>query len=304
MPQTATLPEIQRHAPIPTYFNVGGSADRLAHPASIDELRACLQADPDLRILGDGANLLVDDKGVSELVIRLDHSAFRQVEINESTGIVTAGGGSDLAKLIHATVRAGLTGLEGLIGVPASIGGAAFMNAGGSFGQMADVVRSVTALNKEGELVHIPRESIAYAYRTSGLFDLVITEVELQLTPGDPESARNRLKDIMDQKARTQPLAAKTCGCVFRNPVLRHDIEGLGAAHERVSAGKLIDLAGGKGVAIGNCSVSERHANFFETAPSASASDILRLMDKVRDLVYDRFDLVLETEVVIWRRSK
>lgn len=298
-----TLPEIERDAPIPTYFNVGGRADRLTRPASIDELRACLQAEPDLRILGDGANLLVEDSGVSELIVRLDQPAFRQVQMNEASGIVTAGSGADLAKLIHATVRAGLTGLEGLIGVPASLGGAAFMNAGGSFGQMADVVRSVTALNAEGEIVQIPRENIAYAYRTSGLFDLIITEVELQLTPGDPEAARSRLKDIMDQKARTQPLAAKTCGCVFRNPVLRHDLEGIGAAHHRVSAGLLIDRAGGKGLASGPCAVSERHANFIETASGASASDILRLIDKVTDLVYDRFDVMLETEVVIWRRS-
>ncbi|MFI4892197.1 MAG: UDP-N-acetylmuramate dehydrogenase [Phycisphaerales bacterium JB058] len=303
MARTATLPEIERDAPIPTYFKVGGRADRMAHPTSIEELQACLNAEPDLRVLGDGANLLVDDAGVSELVVKLDHPAFRKVEINESTGIVTAGGGADLAKLIHACVRTGLTGIEGLIGVPASLGGAAFMNAGGAYGQMADVVKSVTALNKQGEIVHIPRENIAYAYRTSGLFDLIITEVELQLTPGDPEAARNRLKEIMDQKARTQPLAAKTCGCVFRNPVLRHDLEGIGQAHQRVGAGMLIDRAGGKGVSCGPCVVSARHANFIETSPGASASDILCLIEKVQKLVQDRFDVQLETEVVVWRRS-
>lgn len=303
MARAATLPGIQRDAPIPTSFNVGGRADRMARPASIDELVACIQAEPDLRILGDGANLLVDDAGVSELVVRLDHPAFRRVEIDEATGVVTAGGGADLAKLIHASIRAGLTGLEGLIGVPASLGGAAFMNAGGSFGQIADVIRAVTAIDKAGGIVRIPRESIAYAYRSSGLFDLVITEVELQLSPGDPEACRNRLKDIMDQKAGSQPLAAKTCGCVFRNPVLRADIEGIGAAHQRVSAGLLIDRAGGKGTAAGACAVSQRHANFIETAPNATASDILRLIDKVRDLVLDRFGVAIETEVVIWRRS-
>lgn len=303
MTRAATLPEIVRDAPIPTYFNVGGRADRMARPASIEELRACVQAEPELRILGDGANLLVADEGVPELVVRLDHPAFRAVEINERTGIVTAGGGADLAKLIHASVRAGLTGLEGLIGVPASLGGAAFMNAGGSFGQIAEVVRSVTAMTKDGEVVRIPRERIAYAYRTSGLFDLIITQVELQLTPGDPEAARARLKDIMEQKARTQPLAARTCGCVFRNPILRHDLDGIGAAHQRIGAGLLIDRAGGKGLSSGPCAVSERHANFIETAGGATASDILRLIDKVRDLVQRRFDVALETEVVVWRRS-
>lgn len=301
--RAATLPAIEQNAPIPTWFNVGGRSDRLARPASVDELRACVLAEPDLRILGDGANLLVADEGVSELVVKLDHPSFRTVEINEATGIVTAAGGADLSKLIHATVRAGLAGLEGLIGVPATVGGAAFMNAGGSFGQIADTVKSVTAMTKDGEITRIPREAIAYAYRTSGLFDLVITEVELQLTPGDPEAARNRLKSVMDQKSRTQPLAAKTCGCVFRNPVLRHDLEGIGQAHQRVSAGLLIDRAGGKGLTTGPCAVSQRHANFIETAPGATASDILRLIERVQQLVQSHYDIHLEPEVVIWRRT-
>ncbi len=303
MSQPATLPVIEENAPIPTWFNVGGGADRLARPASVEELCACVAAEPDLRVLGEGANLLVDDDGVGELVVRLDHPAFRTVDINESTGIVRAGGGADLSKLIHACVRAGLAGVEGLIGVPATLGGAAFMNAGGAYGQIADVVHEVHAVNTAGERVVIPRESIGYAYRTSGLFDLVITEVQLQLEPGDPEAARSRLKEVMAKKKLTQPLAAKTCGCVFRNPVLRADIEGVGAAHERVSAGKLIDLAGGKGMTAGPCAVSTTHANFIETADTAKASDILRLIEQVQKLVHDRYDVELETEVVVWRRS-
>lgn len=303
MSKTQTLPEIERNAPIPTWFNVGGQADRLAHPTSIDELRACRATDPDMRILGEGANLLVCDEGVGELVVKLDHPSFRSVDINESTGVVRAGGGADLSKLIHASIRAGLTGIEGLIGVPATLGGAAFMNAGGAHGQIADVVSAVQGVDAKGELCQLTRDQISYAYRTSGLFDLIITEVELQLTPGDPEVARQRLKEIMAQKKLSQPLAAKTCGCVFRNPVLRHAIDEVGAAHDRVSAGKLIDLAGGKGLTTGPCAVSTTHANFIETDDSCSASDILKLIDLVQDLVYDRFDILLETEVVVWGRS-
>ena len=303
MTQQVVLPKIERNAPIPTWFNVGGSADRFARPASIEELCACVAAEPGLRILGDGANLLVEDEGISELVVKLDHPSFRSVEINESTGLVRAGGGADLSKLIHACVRAGLTGVEGLVGVPATLGGAAFMNAGGAFGQMADVVHAVHAINTSGEPVLIPRENIGYAYRTSGLFDLVITQVQLQLMPCDPEAARNRLKEVMTKKKETQPLAAKTCGCVFRNPILRTDIEGVGKTHERVSAGMLIDLAGGKGLASGPCAVSTTHANFIETTETAKASDILRLIENIQKLVHDRFGVELETEVVVWRRS-
>lgn len=299
-----TIPGVERDAPIPTWFRVGGRADRLTRPNSIDALRACVREEPELRVLGDGANLLVADEGVRELVVKLDQLVFKEVLINESTGEVRAGAGADLSKLIHACVRTGLVGIEGLIGVPATLGGAALMNAGGAHGEMASVVKAVTGIDrKTAELVSIPRDEISYAYRSSGLFDLIITEVELQLTPGDPSLARDRLKEVMAQKKKTQPLAAKTCGCVFRNPVLRHDIEGLGQAHDRVSAGMLIDQAGGKGLDVGSCAVSRTHANFIETGSDASASDILRLIERVQQLVRQRFEVELETEVVIWGRS-
>ena len=294
---------IETDAAIPTSFGVGGLADRLAHPTTAEDLRACFAAEPNLRVLGQGANLLVDDAGVAELVVALDDDVWKQVSIDAKTGQVRAGAGADLPKLIHATIRAGLTGLEGLIGIPATVGGAVVMNAGGSFGQIADAVSRVVAVNRDGDIIDTPRSQIGYAYRRSGLFDRIVTEVGFTLEPGDPELARQRLKQAMAIKAQTQPLTAKTCGCVFRNPVLKEPIEGVGQANQRVSAGKLIDLADGKQLAIGQCHVSDRHANFIETAPGASASDILRLIDAIKSRVLDRFGVALETEVVIWRRT-
>ena len=294
--------EIETNAPIRTSFAVGGRADKLARPRTTEQLQACCAAESELRVLGQGANLLVDDAGVAELVVSLDNKAWREVVIDESTGRVRAGAGADLPKLIHATVRAGLTGLEGLIGIPATVGGAVVMNAGGSFGQIADSVARVKAVTRSGDITDTPRSQIGYTYRRSGLFDRIVTEVEFALVPGDPEIARERLKEAMAIKAKTQPLTAKTCGCVFRNPVLKSSIEGVGEANERVSAGKLIDMADGKQLAHGACRVSERHANFIETAPGATASDILHLVDAIKARVHDRFDVTLETEVVIWRR--
>lgn len=294
---------IERDAPIPTWFKVGGRADRFATPNTDPELAACLELDPELVVLGDGANLLVADEGVGRLVVRLGEG-FRETDINDHTGVVTAGAGADLSKLIHATVRAGLTGLETIIGVPATVGGAAIMNAGGAHGQIADAVARVHAIDRAGNAVTLKRSEIEFGYRRSGLNDFVITSVEFQLTPGDSDAARAKLLDIMQQKKRSQPLRSSTCGCAFKNPTLEHDLPGIGSAGDRVGAGLLIDRAGGKGTAIGACRVSDVHANFIETGDGATATDILQLIDAMRALVLDRFGVTLETEVVVWSRSR
>jgi UDP-N-acetylmuramate dehydrogenase len=178
------------------------------------------------------------------------------------------------------------------------------MNAGGAHGQIADAVARVHALDREGNPVTLERSEIEFGYRRSGLNDLVITSVEFQLMPGDPEAARAKLLDIMQQKKRSQPLRASTCGCAFKNPTLERDLPGIGNAGDRVGAGLLIDRAGGKGTTIGSCRVSDVHANFIETGDGATATDILRLIDRVRALVLDRFGVPLETEVVVWSRSR
>jgi UDP-N-acetylmuramate dehydrogenase len=153
---------------------------------------------------------------VDRLVVKLGGEAVA-TSIDERTGRVIAGAGADLAKLIHATVRAGLAGLETIIGVPATIGGATVMNAGGAYGQIADAITRVHAIDRGGRQVSLGRDQIAFGYRTSGLNDLIVTRVEFQLEPGDPKAARARLVDIMREKKQSQPLRASTCGCAFRN---------------------------------------------------------------------------------------
>lgn len=150
----------------------------------------------------------------------------------------------------------------------------------------------------------LEREDIAFGYRTSGLEGLIVTAAELALRPGDPDAARAELKKIMRHKSDSQPLKAATCGCVFRNPTLADDLDGVGVAGDRVSAGLLIDRAGGKGLAAGGCRVSQRHANFVETAADASTADVLRLIDRVRTLVRGRFGVGLQTELVVWRSAR
>ncbi len=266
MPQTASSLEIIEHAPIPTWFRVGGGADRFATPRSPEELRQALDLDPSLKVLGDGANLLVDDAGVGGLVVSLRAPAFQETRFDAGAGRVHAGAGGDFQKLIHECVRRGLGGLEGLAGIPASVGGACLMNAGGAFGQFADAVARVHALDRAARTVIRERAEIPFGYRHSGLTDLVITGVEFVLTPGDPEALRARLKDCMAYKKKSQPMAADSAGCCFKNPTLRTPLTLPGRepapAGSRVSAGLLIDRAGCKGLRRGGAEVSPVHGNW------------------------------------------
>lgn len=298
---------ILANAPIPTWFGIGGGADRLCRPAGPEQLRQCLQIDPALRVLGDGANLLVDDDGVGELVVVLDEPTFKAVSWDHAgaTGMVHAGAGANLPKLINDAVRRGLGGIEGLGGIPASLGGAVRMNAGGAFGQVADVVARVHALDRQARPVTLERDEIDFGYRHSGLDHLIITAVELELHEEDPAALRTRLKEVMEYKSKSQPMGENSAGCVFKNPTLAADLPGIAPKGERVSAGMLIDKAGCKGLSVGGASVSHRHGNFIVTDMSkARAQDVINLMDVVIARVQTTFGVTLQPEVVVWRRAK
>ena len=294
---------IERDAPVSTWYRIGGSADRLARPTTLDELRHCLDLDPNLRILGAGANLLVDDDGVGELVVSLAQGEFRDVVVDESGPDLVVGAGADLRRLINDTARMGLAGLERLGGIPATIGGAIRMNAGGTWGEIGDVVDSVRALRRDGAEIILSRPEIDFEYRSSGLEDLLIVGARLRLQRDDPGAIRQRLLKVMEAKGATQPMGARSAGCAFRNPTLAADLDEVGAAGQRISAGLLIDRAGLKGLAVGGASVSFEHANFIVAEPGrARARDVIELMDLVRQRVADRFGVALEPEVVIWSR--
>jgi UDP-N-acetylmuramate dehydrogenase len=297
---------IERDAPIPTWYKVGGRARRLARPRSPDDVQACLEIDRNLKVLGDGANLLVADGGVDELVIAFTDPGMRTVRFEDGprgpgTRII-AGAGANLPKLVTESVRRGLAGLEGLGGIPASLGGAAIMNAGGTFGQIADVIARIHGFDRRGRSITLQRAEIPFAYRHSGLTGYVITSVELDLTPGDTAALRARLKEIMAYKSSSQPMAANSAGCCFKNPTLDHDLKGIAEAGTRVSAGMLIDRAGCKGLRVGGAEVSQGHGNFLIAHEEARADDVIRLMDDVTRRVLDAYGVKLEREVVVWGR--
>jgi UDP-N-acetylmuramate dehydrogenase len=303
----ATDLDIRRNAPIPTWFGIGGGADRLASVGTVDQLRRALELDAKLRILGDGANLLVDDDGVGELVVKLDgQGELCAVAVDQENCRVTAGAGVNLPKLINETVRLGFAGLEGLAGIPATVGGAAVMNAGGTFAQFADVVHRVHVLTREGEEQELTRFDADFSYRHSGLAakGLIVTGVEFKMHREDPKRTRARQLEVMAYKKKSQPMADNSAGCTFKNPTLKDYLDNIGVPGARVSAGQLIDLAGCKGLKQGGARVSDRHANFFVAKRGCTARDVMALMQQVQKAVFEKFGVALEPEIVVWKREK
>lgn len=278
-----------------TWYGVGGAARVLAHPSSVQQLSSLASRAHELKIstyvLGSGANLLISDAGVDGLVIQLDDPAFRQCRVEGN--IVTVGAGQDLAKLMLMTVKQGLGGIECMAGIPASMGGAVRMNAGGAFGDIGRSVRRVMVMDASGQVYHRDRDDLVFSYRKTNIVARYILEVELELTPDDPELLARRMKEIFAYKKSTQPLTDHSAGCAFKNPPPGDD-------GEKRSAGKLIDMAGLKGYQIGGATISPQHANFVVASPGTSAADIMAVIEHARNVVLDKFGVALEREVVVW----
>ncbi len=304
----STLPalNITTNAPIPTWFGLGGPAKRLAKPRTIEELRACVEMDAKAKILGDGANLLIADEGMSDLVISLAEGELGTFEIGQidqrGYADVRAGGGVHLFKLINATVAAGLSGLENLAGIPASVGGAVMMNAGGKYGSTGDYIKTVHAMDRNGAMHEIPRTKIEFVYRHCSLSEqnLLVTSVVFRLKHADLVPLKAKLKEVTEYKKTTQPLNANSAGCCFKNATLMDYVKHIGTPGTRVSAGMLIDHAGCKGLSVGGATVSDQHANFIVAGPGCKAADVMQVMRQVRTKVHAKFGVTLEPEVVIW----
>ncbi|MFN0054628.1 MAG: UDP-N-acetylmuramate dehydrogenase [Planctomycetales bacterium] len=272
-----------------TWLKIGGPAQYFIRPRHMDELaevvRVCHHQRTPARILGGGSNLLVRDEGVSGVVLRLDDPSFARIEIADTR--VTAGAGASLAHLISQTVQAGLAGLDALVGIPGTVGGALHGNAGGRSGDIGQFVRSAKVLTASGELCTRSEDELTFAYRSSSLTELIILEAEFDLHREDPQEITPRMRKLWIMKKATQPLTFQSAGCIFKNP-------------RGMSAGWLIDQAGLKGTRIGGAEISDRHANFIVSHPGATARDVQRLIDLARSRVTERFGVDLEPEIQIW----
>ncbi|MCD4823071.1 MAG: UDP-N-acetylmuramate dehydrogenase [Phycisphaerae bacterium] len=283
--------KIKKNEPLAdhTWFKIGGPAKYFIEPETRDDLREvavrCRENDVPMYVLGSGANLLIADAGVDGAVIRLTGEEFARVQFTESG--VTVGAGADMGKLVLRCVREGRSGLEGLTGIPGSVGGCVRMNAGGAFGDIGSAVESVTVMTEDGEIFDRLKADLAFAYRSSNISSKFILGASFGLIEDDPHRILKQIKQIWIYKKNTQPLAARNAGCVFKNP-------------RGMSAGALIDKAGMKGKRIGGAQVAEKHANFILAHPGATAFDVLRLIDMIRDAVAREFNVNLEKEIQVW----
>jgi UDP-N-acetylmuramate dehydrogenase len=273
-----------------TWYGLGGPADYFIRPEAIDQLQEvvhrCQENGVRMYVLGFGSNLLVSDEGVRGAVIKLDTEAFKEVQIEGES--VTTGAGADLSQLVLSCVKKGLSGLEGLTGIPGSIGGAVRMNAGGRFGDIGTAVESVTAMDIRGQVHEKAKPELAFDYRSSNIASRFILGATLRLVPGDPEQIMRTVQEIWIYKKNHQPLNTRNCGCVFKNPPGQ-------------AAGALIDRAGLKGFQVGGAKVSEKHANFIVAEKGCTSQDVLSVIAEVRDKVKESSGIELETEIEIWR---
>jgi len=272
-----------------TWLGVGGPAEYFVQPTTVEQLTdvvgRCRENDVPVRVLGRGANLLVDDSGVKGAVIRLAAGRFAEVEFTEVG--VRAGAGAEMGRLVLRCVREGRSGLEALTGIPGSIGGCVRMNAGGAFGDIGNAIESVEVMTAGGEIFTRYRGDLAFAYRSTNIAASFILGAEFRLAEDDPHRILKQVKQIWIYKKNTQPLGSRNAGCIFKNP------RGL-------SAGALIDRAGLKGKRVGGAHVSEKHANFILADPGTGSSDMLKLIHTIRDAVYKRSEVYLELEVEVW----
>jgi len=282
---------VEEHAPLAryTWYRIGGPARWLIRPRSIEEFQqaAARCADNQIRtyILGLGANLLVSDRGVDGAVFRLDAEYWRDVQYRGN--IVEVRAGMDMQKLLLRTIRHGLAGIECLAGIPGTIGGGIRMNAGGKFGDIGSIVRDVQVMDAEGNLFQRHKDDLVFDYRSTNIAAPYILAASLELDEDDPDHILRKTKEIWMYKRNTQPLNTKNAGCIFKNP------RGL-------SAGALIDQAGFKGMRVGGAEVSSKHANFIIAHPGCSSEDVLKLVKLIREKVFEKNEIHLESEVQIW----
>jgi UDP-N-acetylmuramate dehydrogenase len=280
--------ELRRDVPIGplTTLRVGGPADRLAAPGSIEELVAVVRlasdADVPCFVLGKGSDLVVADAGIRGLVVRprADGTTIRGTEVEAEAG-------ASMTALAKRCATEGLSGFAWGISIPGSVGGAVWANAGAHGGEMSQVVREVVVLAPgSDEPQRIGPEECRFAYRESRFKHgrEVILAATLELGSGDPAAIKAEMDGYQDHRRATQPLADQNAGSVFRNPLDDH-------------AGRLIEAAGLKGHRIGTARVSELHANFIVTDRGGRAADVRALGDHVRATVADRFGVELRYEI-------
>lgn len=273
-----------------TSFKIGGNADAYIKVNTLSKLstilKECQDSNVDYMILGNGSNLLVSDEGIRAAVIRLDGD-FRKITLVDDTTIF-CGAGVTLAYLCKFALNCGLSGLEFAWGIPGTVGGAVFMNAGAYDGEMKDVVHSVSHISPSGEIGRIEKDDLKFGYRTSVYRsnNMIITGITLKLKKGNSDEIRAKMDDYMSRRSTKQPLEYPSAGSVFKRP-------------EGNFAGTLIEQCGLKGKTCGGAQVSEKHAGFIINKSNATAKDVRDLISQIQKTVSDKTGYKLECELII-----
>lgn len=275
-----------------TTFRTGGNCPLLISPNSITALREilkeCNESDIPYTVLGNGSNVLVDDNGLKSIVIHIADDLNKITLLDETTIFCEAG--IKLGTLCNFALENSLTGLEFAFGIPGSVGGAIFMNAGAYGGEMKDVITKAYHIDREGNEGCLMGDNLSFGYRTSAYEknDCIITGVEISLKKGNPAEIKEKMAELLGKRKDKQPLEYPSAGSTFKRP-------------EEYFAGALIEECGLKGKQIGGAKISEKHAGFVINYDNATTNDILELMDFVTKTVKEEKGVLLTPEVRILR---
>ena len=271
-----------------TTFKIGGTVDLFITVDSISELKstvdACKSSDIPYMILGNGSNLLISDSGIEGAVITLD-GEFKDIAIDDD--VITAGAGVKLSRLCTSALDSSLAGLEFAYGIPGTVGGAVYMNAGAYGGETKDVLTGVTALTQTGEVREYGADELCMGYRTS-VFKTngdIILFTKYKLHKDDKDAVKARMDDFMNRRKTKQPLEYPSAGSVFKRP-------------EGAFAGTLIEQCGLKGKTVGGAQVSEKHAGFIINIGGATCDNVMDLVKLVQETVKAQTGYTLEREII------
>ena len=271
-----------------TFTKTGGPADFLAFPKSVTEVKAlleeCRQNNLPWMVLGNASNLIVRDGGIRGLVIMLEK--LNHIEVNGNQ--ITSQAGAKLIDTTYVALKHHLTGFEFACGIPGSIGGAVFMNAGAYGGEIKDVFVSCEVLYPDGQIKTLSAKEMAFSYRHSAIQaqHCIVLSATFDLQVGNYDEIKAKMDELTHLRASKQPLEYPSCGSVFKRPVGHY-------------TGPLIEQAGLKGMTIGGAQVSEKHAGFIVNINHATATDYVNLIQYIQKVIKEKFDVTLETEVRI-----
>ena len=275
------------------HFKVGGPVDILLIPSKVNQvvetLKICKNENIPYFIIGNGSNLLVKDGGIRGVVIKL--SNLLSIEVKDNT--IKASSGTLLEDVSKKAVENSLTGFEFACGIPGSVGGAVFMNAGAYDGEIKNVIKEAEVLDIDGNIMVLSKEELELGYRTSKVMkdNLIVLSATFELAKGDKEKIQERVNELTEKRESKQPLEYPSAGSTFKRP-------------EGYFAGKLIQDAGLKGASVGGAAVSEKHSGFVINKDGATAEDVLNLINHVQNEVKNQFGVELHTEVRIIGEDK